>query len=385
MARKSKQQQFHEEEAEETQTQTQTQVPAEPAQPSKPASFLQLSFPSASSSTTTATSTHGTALTASATPATTSSAAPASAATVAPLVLLSVLDHFLRRKEGQTQILGALLGYRSMDAATSLPTVQVVNSFPLAHTETADRKVVIDTEYFSRMYALHQRVNAKETIVGWYTATTTRTAAGDDGAESVQTFAVLFAGETAPAAPVVLVVDPEAVAVAGSTSFPVQAFVSVPAGVPDASDPLSTLYVEIPVSTGAVSDSDKAGLDLITAAASAITLSDDEMAGLALSLGSDAPVTSDLDALDGAVRSVHDMLESVAAYVDGVIEDGSANGDKAAIGRFLMDTVSLIPRLDPDAFSQVFNSHMQDLLMVLYLANLTRTQVAVAERLYKMV
>ena len=50
-----------------------------------------------------------------------------------------------------------------------------------------------------------------------------------------------------------------------------------------------------------------------------------------------------------------------------------------------MDTVSSIPRIDVGEFEKMFNTHLQDLLMVVYLANLTRSQLAIAERLHKMV
>lgn len=50
-----------------------------------------------------------------------------------------------------------------------------------------------------------------------------------------------------------------------------------------------------------------------------------------------------------------------------------------------MDTVSVVPKIDSTAFENMFNSHLQDLLMVVYLANMTRTQLSVAERLQLLV
>jgi translation initiation factor 3 subunit F len=46
-----------------------------------------------------------------------------------------------------------------------------------------------------------------------------------------------------------------------------------------------------------------------------------------------------------------------------------------------MDTVSSIPKMNGGDFEKAFNGHLQDILMVVYLANLTRTQLAIAERL----
>ena len=51
------------------------------------------------------------------------------------------------------------------------------------------------------------------------------------------------------------------------------------------------------------------------------------------------------------------------------------------LGRYLMDTVAAVPKIDQTKFEQIFNTNLQDLLMVVYLSTLTRTQLALAERL----
>ncbi|CAB4411503.1 unnamed protein product [Rhizophagus irregularis] len=77
------------------------------------------------------------------------------------------------------------------------------------------------------------------------------------------------------------------------------------------------------------------------------------------------------------------MLERVTDYVNKVL-DGSIPADNT-IGRFLMDTISVVPKVDKVEFEKMFNGHLQDLLMVSYLANMTRTQLAIAERLQLLV
>lgn len=49
------------------------------------------------------------------------------------------------------------------------------------------------------------------------------------------------------------------------------------------------------------------------------------------------------------------------------------------IGRFLMDTISLVPQLDSAEFEKMFNSSLQDLLMVTYLASLVKANVNLQE------
>ena len=46
-----------------------------------------------------------------------------------------------------------------------------------------------------------------------------------------------------------------------------------------------------------------------------------------------------------------------------------------------METISKVPRIEGAQFEAMLNSTMQDLLMVVYLANLTKTQVNLGEKL----
>jgi len=46
-----------------------------------------------------------------------------------------------------------------------------------------------------------------------------------------------------------------------------------------------------------------------------------------------------------------------------------------------MDSIMSVPRIEASAFERAFNGHLQDLLMVVYLSNLTRSQLAFAERM----
>jgi translation initiation factor 3 subunit F len=110
---------------------------------------------------------------------------------------------------------------------------------------------------------------------------------------------------------------------------------------------------------------------------------DAERAGLtamaASSDGAPSPLPADLAGLEASVQRLHAMLEVAHAYVDGVVE-GRLKANNS-IGRFLADTVAAVPRMSRDAFDKLFNDSVQDVLLVMYLSNLTRTQLALAERL----
>jgi hypothetical protein len=61
-------------------------------------------------------------------------------------------------------------------------------------------------------------------------------------------------------------------------------------------------------------------------------------------------------------------------------QEGRRAGD-AAVGRYLADTLAVVPALAAADFEALFNEGVQDQLLVSYLANLVRSQLSLAERL----
>jgi len=55
-------------------------------------------------------------------------------------------------------------------------------------------------------------------------------------------------------------------------------------------------------------------------------------------------------------------------------QEGRQAGD-VAIGRYLADTMAVVPRFSRTEFEHMFNESVQDSVMVSYLANLMRAQV----------
>ncbi|KAG0624298.1 hypothetical protein M758_3G237900 [Ceratodon purpureus] len=79
-----------------------------------------------------------------------------------PTVLFNICDSFIRRNDQQERVIGTLLGSISADG-----TVEIRNSYAVPHSEQADQ-VAVDIDYHRTMFELHQRVNSKEIIIGWY-------------------------------------------------------------------------------------------------------------------------------------------------------------------------------------------------------------------------
>jgi len=95
------------------------------------------------------------------------------------------------------------------------------------------------------------------------------------------------------------------------------------------------------------------------------------------------PLLTDLHVLSATITQIIEMVDRVQAYVSRVLsaaEDVNSPQVKA-IGRYLMDTVAAMPRLDAKQLETMFNTHLQDVLMIVYLGNAVRAQVDVAQRL----
>lgn len=82
---------------------------------------------------------------------------------VDPTVLFQVADHYSRRDEGQDFVVGTLLG--TEDAAAGV--VLVCSCFQVPHT-SVDGQIALNSEFYTTMLELQQRVESKHKVVGWY-------------------------------------------------------------------------------------------------------------------------------------------------------------------------------------------------------------------------
>jgi 26S proteasome regulatory subunit N8 len=86
---------------------------------------------------------------------------------VHPVVLLSVVDHYYRlAKETSRRVIGVLLGEVIGNK------VDITNCYALPFEEDPkDKKVwFVDHIYNEQMFEMHQKINYKEGIVGWYSS-----------------------------------------------------------------------------------------------------------------------------------------------------------------------------------------------------------------------
>jgi len=258
---------------------------------------------------------------------------------VQAVVLFNISDSFIRRPDGQARVIGTLLGVVGSDGV-----VDVRNSYVVPHSETADGVVAVDIDYHRTMLELSLRVNAKENVVGWYS--TGRGVTGSDAL--IQDF---FARECPTC--VHLTVDPN-LTVEKSV---VKAYVGSSLTLADRQ--LASYFQDVPLDLRLV-EAERVGIE-----------------NLKKPLVDHIP--TDLEGIEATLTRLQSMLETVSSYVDAVL-DGRIAPDNT-IGRYLADTVAAVPKFSQDVFDRLFNDSVQDQLLLLYLANLTRAQLAIAEKL----
>ena len=78
-------------------------------------------------------------------------------------MLFTAIDHYLRREKDQERVIGTLLGIENDSGV-----IEVTSCFPVPHKEIGDGEVAVGKDFNRQMLALHQKVNPKEKVVGWY-------------------------------------------------------------------------------------------------------------------------------------------------------------------------------------------------------------------------
>ncbi|XP_059157755.1 eukaryotic translation initiation factor 3 subunit F-like [Physella acuta] len=258
------------------------------------------------------------------------------------VVLFSVIDAYERRNEDAKRVIGTLLG------VCEKGVVEVTNCFAVPHNESDD-EVAVDIEYARNMFELHKRVNNNETIVGWFST----------GSE-VSVHSVLIHDYYSREAknPIHLTVD---TFVRGG-KMGIKAYHSTSIGVPGKTT--GTMFTPVPVEIVNY-EPEQVGVEVLQKG----KYNSKRLVKL----------NSDLRQVENLSVWLKDSLVHVIQYVDDVLS-GKLPSDNVT-GRFLLDLVTGVPHIEADKFEEMLNANMKDLLMVVYLANLTKTQLALNEKL----
>jgi len=105
----------------------------------------------------------------------------------------------------------------------------------------------------------------------------------------------------------------------------------------------------------------------------------DRMIGSASESEGAAATQDESKALRLSMEKLLALLETCSEYVDKVVDGTIPEDDE--VGRDISETLNSVPRIRPEVFDKMFNDSLQDLLMVTYLSNITKTQLTIAEKL----
>lgn len=251
--------------------------------------------------------------------------------------------------------------------------MEIRSTFAVGHTETTDQ-VEVDMEYQKQMLALHLKANPREFLVGWYATSS-----------ELNTFSALiqnfYSGQgdgTWPHPAVHLTVSTEP-----GKDIETRAYISAPVGVTAERAADSAAFVPVPYEIR-YGEAEKSGLEAVANA------KDTE--------NRTANIFTDIEALERAVEEVLGMIDRVSRYVESVIDEEAPAS--TALGQFLLNALALAPKVEPADIERdlyVFitiicpllifmlikcsNNHIQDVLVVSYLANTIRTQMDLSNRL----
>lgn len=270
---------------------------------------------------------------------------------VHPVVLFNIIDSFERRSRKTPRVFGTLLG--NVD---KLGNVEVSNCFVVLYREK-DGELYIDLNLARELMDLHRKVNPNEVIVGWFAV---GPSSSDDYAFLLHEY---YSRETTN--PIHLCVDPTT-----EKGIDIKAFVSTNFGVPNGDERSRGTMLSQVSSLSLV-----AGYETELVALKACANSMVESEG--------APIDCELDTILKSCGEITNLLGIVLKFIDEKILGTSAAARPANsndIGRQLMSMVeSVIPLDAPN--TEAMNAVLKDLLMVIYLSNLGKTQLMLNEKL----
>ncbi|KAF4126296.1 translation initiation factor 3 subunit F [Geosmithia morbida] len=276
------------------------------------------------------------------------------AVNIQPQAIFSILDHAVRRDvrdaSQPSRVIGALVGTRSEDGTE----VEVRSCFAIPHTEEEDQ-VEVDVEYQKNMLALTLKANPRESLLGWYTTSLEL----NSFSALIQNFFDSPDTGTFPHPAIHLTVSTDP-----GSDIETRCYISAPVAVNAERAADSCLFVQVPHKT-LYGDAERSALDAIS------SVRDQE--------SRTAPLVSDIQALGRSIEQTITLLDSVSDWVNGVLDEDEEPNN--ALGQYLMSALSLAPKVDPEQIEHDFNSHIQDVLMVSYLANTIRTQIDLSQRL----
>lgn len=316
-----------------------------------------------------------------------------------------------KRRKGKSRNAGALALRRRCHARPRTLCLTLARCLHL-FVCFASAQATIEMEYHHSMLALYKQVSPRDVVVGWYSTSGSNESAASlapGGKASVGTpeqlnyitslmhevyrglmpanssmeplhlnvdvamkggmkiagFVNQLIRTKQPAAAAAATPAPAAAVSASATPAAAAGVAAVPAQI--SADVLAN-FQPVPVELFAYEE-EKIGLDAL------ISGVPDDVERL------DAPATflTDAENVEQSVVKMLESIESIEAYIARVVEGKVAQPD-TALALQIHQLLSSLPTLDAATFQNTFATHIQDLLSIVYLANMTKNQLAIADK-----
>ncbi|KAH8403947.1 hypothetical protein KR215_006872 [Drosophila sulfurigaster] len=262
---------------------------------------------------------------------------------VHPLVLLSVVDHFNRMGKigNQKRVVGVLLGcWRSKGV------LDVSNSFAVPFDEDDKDKSVwfLDHDYLENMYGMFKKVNARERVVGWYHT-------GPKLHQNDIAINELIRRYCPNSVLVIIDAKPK------DLGLPTEAYISVEE-VHDDGSPTSKTFEHVPSEIGA-EEAEEVGVEHLLR-----DIKDTTVGSLS------QKITNQLMGLKGLNAQLRDIKQYLQRVGDGKMPINHQ------IVYQLQDIFNLLPDITSDQFTSTMYVKTNDQMLVVYLASMVRSIIA---------
>jgi len=258
-----------------------------------------------------------------------------------PVVLFQIVDVYERRNADADRVIGTMLG------SAEKGVVEVTNCFCVPHKEYDDL-VEAELVYAADLYDLNLKVYKQESIVGWW-------ATGKDVTSQSSVIHEYYSRECPN--PVHMTLD----TTLHGSHMGIKAYLHVSLGVPGGKQ--GSMFTPVPV-------------EIVTSEPEIVALRHCQKT---VHLKKGIEPVSDLAQIGEAAEKLTGLLDAVLSYVEDVLA-GRVPPDNT-VGRQLLDMVHSVPAITPEMFENMFNSNIKDLLMVVTLCQLTKTQLQLNEKL----
>jgi COP9 signalosome complex subunit 6 len=266
-----------------------------------------------------------------------------------PLVIINISDHFTRAKvESKTptipRVIGAVLGIQNGR------NVEITNSFELVY-DVVDRAIVVDFDYLKRKQEQFKKVFPTNDFLGWYS---TGHAVLPSDIEVHKQF--LEINES----PIYVLLDVEAAFSHSTRDLPISIFESE---LHIIQDQPTLLFAKVPyrIQTG---EAERIGVD--------------HVARVMPSGGTEgSQLTSNLLGLHNAIKMLNIRIKIIYQFLDAT-KKGLIPPDHGIL-RQLSSLCNLLPAVDSPEFKEDFLKEYNDVLLVTYLASITKGTATVNE------